>query len=477
MQCPICDGSINAMTGLQEISLIKHFRRKHNLDLNIMDALEIRQLTEQLSWRRLTMPPSKTVTDAELEQALETLRLANPNAIIRAWQIKDEIQRVLNEHMDESTIRGRFLTMGKPLGGVQVHHQAQEVEAPVVQKQEVATMSVDLPEDLKAFVPTEKDVAGYLERDVDVRLGIHYATDKHPITQGKQGTGKTFSHMYYAYKNRLPFMLISCYPDMTMHKFFGDKTLKDGSIVFREGTLVKMIQNPSVILWDEINAVENSKSYDFHALLQNRELFVKDGDDGRGKIYKLHKDCKMGFAQNPRSAKYIGGTVKPSSFLGRCSYITFPDFTKDEILTIINTRYPSLTKKRAVEFTDFFFEANQYLLTNGIAVDISIRQLQTCIEFSLAGMALKDALDDGMISVLDAISNPGAREGLISVSRTIFKDLSPANDKEELKVEAVKAKIAAQIASKMQAQMKNQTVSTAMATAHTAVPGAGKYQP
>ena len=308
-------------------------------------------------------------------------------------------------------------------------------------------MNVDIPEKLKAFIPTARDVQGYLQRDVDVRLALHYKSDKHPITQGKQGTGKTLSHLYYAYKNQLPFMLISCYPEMIMHKFFGDKTLKDGSIVFREGTLVQMIQVPSVVLWDEINAVENSKSYDFHALLQNRELYVKDGNDGKGKIYKLHKDCKMGFAQNPRSAKYIGGTIKPSSFLGRCSYITFPDFTKDEIVGILKKKYPALKGDKVLEFADFFFEASQYLMTNGIAVDISIRQLQTTIEFYLAGMSLKDALDDGMISVLDAISNPGARQGMIDVARTIFKDLNVV-DNEGAKIDDLKAKLAAQINSK-----------------------------
>src|SRR5579863_3609645 len=322
------------------------------------------------------MPPSKAIEDKQLEGILEALKLKHPDTIIKAWQIKDELLAQTGEVMDESTIRGRFISMGKALGGVRVAHKEEIVESsPIVDQ--IKTIPVDYPDDIKAFIPTQKDVEGYLKRDVDVRLSLHYACDKHPITQGPQGTGKTFSHMYYAYENKLPFMLISCFPDMVLHKFFGDKTLKDGSIVFREGVLVKMCQLPSVILFDEINAIENSKSYDFHALLQNRELFVKDGDDGKGKVYKLHKDCKIGFAQNPRSAKYIGGTIKPSSFLGRCSYITFPNFTKPEIHKILKGRYPKLEKEKVLEFTDFFFEANDYLHQNGISVDVSIRQLLT----------------------------------------------------------------------------------------------------
>ena len=404
------------------------------------------------------MPPSKIVTDQMLEECLTNLRLKFPTGIIRAWQIKDELLQVHGEHVEESTIRGRFIAMGKPLGGAVVVNEAKVPEnaisaqitaipeAPV--KVELP-IRVDMPEELKCFIPTEEDVAGYLERDIDKRLQIHYACSKHPITQGPQGSGKTFSHMYYAFKQQLPFMLISCYQDMVLHKFFGDKTLKDGSIVFREGSLVKMCQIPSVILFDEINAIENSKSYDFHALLQNRELFVKDGNDGEGKIYKLHRDCKIGFAQNPRSAKYIGGTVKPSSFLGRCSYITFPDFTKDEIAKIVRKKYPTLDKIKVLEFCDFFFESQAYLKTNGISVDISIRQLESAIEFYLAGMNLEDAINDGMISVLDAISNPQAKEGMFSVARTIFKDLNKDNSSEEIKVEQLKDKLAKHISSQL----------------------------
>ena len=410
------------------------------------------------------MPPSKTVTDEMLDNVLQSLRTKLPTSIIRAWQIKDELLNMYQETMDESTIRGRFIAMNKPLGGVVVAHEEKVPEnTTVAQLNHIVEANPDLPEELKSYIPTSKDVEGYLERDVDIRLQLHYACSKHPITQGPQGTGKTFSHMYYAFKKGLPFMLISCFPDMVLHKFFGDKTLKDGSIVFREGILVKMIQYPSVILFDEINAIENSKSYDFHALLQNRELFVKDGNDGEGKVYKLHKECKIGFAQNPRSAKYIGGTIKPSSFLGRCSYITFPNFTKTQISKILTKKYPKLEKEKVLEFTDFFFEANQYLSQNGISVDISIRQIQNCVEFYLGGMDLEDALDDGLISVLDSISSPQSVKGLQQVTKTIFKCLNKEKE-EDVKVDELKEKLAKNISAKLQANIKPIPAPTGMVT-------------
>jgi hypothetical protein len=62
------------------------------------------------------MPPVKTIEDSKMVEVLGTLRLASPRAIIRAWQIKDALAKE-GLYADESTIRGRFIAMGTPLGG------------------------------------------------------------------------------------------------------------------------------------------------------------------------------------------------------------------------------------------------------------------------------------------------------------------------------------------------------------------------
>lgn len=377
------------------------------------------------------------VTDEQLIAARDTL-IAKGVASPRAMDIVKELSDSGAGTIAESTVRIRFIQMGKPLSSLKaVIDEAKafklKVGKPTAGAGEQAIAceqrkadgdGVEYPEELRAYIPTEKDIEGYIERDSDARLDMHYRLDKHPITQGKQGTGKTFSHIYYAFKHKIPCMLISCFEDLVLHKFFGDKTIKDGSIVFREGILTKMIQYPSLILFDEINAVSNAKSFDFHALLQNRELFVKDADDGKGRTYKLHPKCRIGFAQNPRSAKYVGGVTKPSSFLGRCTYITFPDFTKDEIVRILRKRFPKLEKKDALRFATLFFEATNYLITNAVNVDISIRQIINVVEFYVNGMPLKQALNDGLIDVLDSISDPAKKEGLVTVTKAIFKELS-----------------------------------------------------
>ena len=263
----------------------------------------------------------------------------------------------------------------------------------------------------------------HLRWRVDNRLSVHYDSGKYPLTQGKQGTGKTFSHMFYAFKNRLPFFLISCYEDMKLKKYFGDKTIQQGSIKFQEGVLVKAIQCPSVILFDEINAVSNANSYDFHALLQNRELFVKDADDGKGRIYKLHKHCRIGFAQNPKSAKYIGGNIKPSNFLGRCTYITYPEFTKKEIKKFIEAKFNTLTPEEVNRFVEFYFACTEAIDKSQIPVDISIRQLNNVIDLYVHGLTLQESIEDGMTSILEAISQPKNKEAFLRLAQAVWKEM------------------------------------------------------
>jgi hypothetical protein len=241
------------------------------------------------------------------------------------------------------------------------------------------------------------------------------------VTQGKQGTGKTYGHMYYAWTHKLPFFLYSCHEDFKLRKLFGDKTIKNGDIVFQESVFVKATQGPSVILFDEIQAPEST--FDFHALLQNRELFIKDADNGKGKVYKLNKDCRIGFAQNPRSEKYIGGKIQQSSFFGRCTFITYPEFTKKDIKSAIHNRFPTLINDDLEKFVVFYFACLKMIEKSSLPFDISIRQLNNIIELWLHGMTLEHAIEDGMTSMSEAVAQPKAKDAFKVVAEGVWKEL------------------------------------------------------
>jgi MoxR-like ATPase len=371
------------------------------------------------------------VSNEELQRIRNDLEKANPSKKIRAWMIAEEVKKTHKVDLDESTIRGRFVQMGAPLSGggafVSAAKPKQQVEQSSTQRKSMKDVAgekeYDVTERLQMFIPQASEFNDYIERDIDSRLALHYNTGKYPITQGKQGTGKTYSHMYYAYRNKMPFFLFSCYEDFKLSKLFGDKTIIEGTIIFKESLFVQAIQGPCVILFDEINAVSNPNTYDWHALLQNKELFIKDADNGNGKVYRLHPHCRMGFAQNPKSAKYIGGNIKQSNFLGRCTFISYPEFTESQIKEAISKRFSGIDKLDVNKFTKYYFAINDTIERAGIPVDISIRQLNNVIDLWLHGLPLRQALEDGLISILDAISQPKAKESFNRIADAVWKEL------------------------------------------------------
>jgi MoxR-like ATPase len=367
------------------------------------------------------------VSNDELKEIRDTLTQNNPDLKITSQHIQAEIKQRKGVEIDVSTIRGRFCSFGEPLGGTvsipgKTNAQPASVEETLAKPEVVKDHTYDVPDHLKHYIPEPALFDNYIERGIDKRLALHYDNGKHPITQGKQGTGKTFSHEHYAYKRQLPFFLYSCHEDFKLNKLFGDKTIENGSVVFKENLFVQALQNPSVVLFDEVNAINNKESFPFHALLQNRELFVKDADNGNGKVYRLHKECRIGFAQNPKSAKYLGGNVKRSNFLGRCTFITYPEFTKIDIRKAIAKKF-NLSSDEIMKFTTFYFNCIKALDQAQIPVDISIRQLNSVIELYLAGLPLREAIEDGMSSIMEAASQPQNKEVFWRIAQATWKEL------------------------------------------------------
>lgn len=375
------------------------------------------------------------ITNDELRRVRTLLEGCLPSGVTRVSSvaIQDYLSKNLGIELSDSQIRLRFMVMKEPLsGGIGQPKTKSDLVAPIPAKPtskalEVIAKTFEVPEELKQFIPKAEEFVSYIERPLDKRLALHYdcsreGNRKYPLTQGPQGTGKTFSHQYYAYKKQLPFFLFCAFEEFKLHKLFGEKTIINGNVVFKESLFTKAIQYPSVILIDEVNYISNENSVDFHALLQNRELFVKDADNGNGKIYKLHDECRIGFAQNPKSAKYIGGNIKPSSFLGRCTYLSYPPFSHADIKKAVQIRFPNLIADDVELFTKFFMECCKTIDSNQIPVDISIRQLNNVIDLYNHGMSLKDAVDDGLASIMEAASQSKSKEAFVKLAEMTWPD-------------------------------------------------------
>ena len=370
----------------------------------------------------------RLITDTELVKIRDVLIGANPGKAISSEHIRKALVDSLGIKMDASTIRGRFIQMSQPLSGVgdnigTTPNAAEPLDVELPEPSKKLTLEpeqISVSDELKQYVPVGSLFDTYIQRPVDKLLATHLDLGKYPIAQGKQGTGKTFSYMYYAHAKGLPFFLWSAYADFNLRKYFGDKTIEKGTIKFQEGLFIKAISNATCILFDEVNAIEEAGIKDFNAFLQNRQLYIKDANDGKGKVYAIHPQCRIGFAQNPKSAKYIGGKVRSSDFLGRCTYISYPEFTTKQITEAMTKKYPTLNAGDREKFVLFYREILKAIDAACLPFDISIRQLSNIIDLWLHGVPMRDSIESGMLDIADASSQPKTKEALWKIAEAVW---------------------------------------------------------
>ena len=109
--------------------------------------------------------------------------------------------------------------------------------------------------DLTEFIPMEKDL-NYLPRSVDADL---VEISKMPLAKrrpvyllSEAATGKTSTVRNFAFEKKLPFLLIEVDASMNFNDLLYKVKLQNATATYEPGLLIKMIQQPSVILFDEL---------------------------------------------------------------------------------------------------------------------------------------------------------------------------------------------------------------------------------
>jgi hypothetical protein len=105
-------------------------------------------------------------------------------------------------------------------------------------------------------------------------------------------------------------------------------------------------------------------------------------------------------------------------------YITYPEFTHKQLEDALKKRYPDLTDSDRELFIKFYREILKAIDRNEMPFDISIRQLNNVIDLWLHGADLKEALEDGLLSITEAASQPASKQALYEIARGTWKELS-----------------------------------------------------
>lgn len=223
-------------------------------------------------------------------------------------------------------------------------------------------------------VLTVPDVQTYYERVFnDIPESVVYdkarAHQWSVLLTGDAGTGKTSSARNYAATRGLPFVVIECTQQIdnsvTQGRFVPDE---DGqSIKWVYSQLATAIQQPSVVLLNELTRMSPKSAALFLRLLAERELFI----DTFNEVIKVHDDCII-IADANIGGTYNGTMRQDGALLDR--FAIKLNFTYDADLEKNFMPYPALLSfatsiRKAAELgeEDFSVPMSTRLLQNFVA--------------------------------------------------------------------------------------------------------------
>lgn len=271
---------------------------------------------------------------------------------------------------------------------------------------------------LSIYIPSkeDKEVVDYKPRQPYLGSLTTYLANKRPVLLiGEAGTGKTSLARYYAHTQSLPFLEISCDGLLGFRELLGQINITDGTSHFIEGLFTKFIQVPSVILLDEITALDPGKNFMLHQLLQTREFFIKEANRGLGRTYKLHPECRLVLACNPPSGKYPGTNRMNVALVDRPQVLWMDELSIEDIRKIV----PSHKEKDNLLL--FYKEVKSIIEKNGYRTTFSIRSMKKIVDALNLGMHLGDALHDGFLNGVRATAGDEAYKVMFAIAKTVWK--------------------------------------------------------
>jgi MoxR-like ATPase len=219
---------------------------------------------------------------------------------------------------------------------------------------------------------TPQKSSSYIMREVDKLVKTFASLGRNICLIGDSGTGKTTLVEQYAADSKLPFLRVSCDETSSLKMLLGTKEILNGTTYFKGGILLELVQMPSVILFDEFNALHSSKLFFLHELLDNRRLFVPDADGG--KVIKIHPKCQLFLACNPSNKNY-GGTNKMNAALGnRTTVIDLANIDVEEMAALFECGQHTNSMKT------FYSEAQRAISDKQLKVAFSLRNIQRASE-------------------------------------------------------------------------------------------------
>ena len=240
---------------------------------------------------------------------------------------------------------------------------------PTVEEEGVHALTTTTPASSHDTVLTVPDVQPYFSRTFDglsEQEVYDYArkTQQNVLLTGEAGTGKTSSARNYAAHNKLPFVTIECTQQI-------DQSVTQGRFIptgvgnatqWKYSQLATAIQQPSVVLLNELTRMTPKAASLFLRLLQERELLIEPLNE----VIKVHPDCVFIADQNTGFG-YTGTSKQDAALVDRFNVKL--EFRYDTAIEAKFIKSPAL-----LEFASNIREASE--MNDEFSIPLSTRVLQ-----------------------------------------------------------------------------------------------------
>lgn len=237
------------------------------------------------------------------------------------------------------------------------------------EREEVNTLTTIAPLSNHDTVLTVPDVQPYFARTFDglsEQEVYDYArkTQQNVLLTGEAGTGKTSSARNYSAVNKLPFVTIECTQQI-------DQSVTQGRFVptgignatqWRYSQLATAIQQPSIVLLNELTRMTPKAASLFLRLLEERELLIEPLNE----VIKVHPECLFIADQNT-GLGYTGTSKQDAALIDRFNIKL--EFKYD---TTIESKF--IKSSALLEFASNIREASE--MNDEFSIPMSTRVLQ-----------------------------------------------------------------------------------------------------
>lgn len=206
----------------------------------------------------------------------------------------------------------------------------------------------------------------YIRRDVDDLLAKLFDIEATtPFLFGEAGCGKTEMVKEYAAERKIPYTRVSLDETMSLQYLIGRLTFREGQVYYQEGMLVKALQKPGVLFLDEGNAMQPSKGFLLHQLLDSGCIYIPEAD----KYYYKHPECRIVLAGNYQSGKYTGVQKMNWAFVNRLTMVEVPPM---DVSSVKLSNVKGEEKQRLVKF---YKEVERMLSEKKAKAGVSLRNV------------------------------------------------------------------------------------------------------